>query len=194
MNEELKKLYTEAKPEAFNALDDYLFNPLGSTQEEDFREKSTLLALIVLGTDYLKTLRIKGSNAVLDVVYGGAYGNTGKNDGSRYRGRGFFPAQMIGKSRYEECARGLALWGFEKDAKMLAEYPDTLENNMELAAKVALWIVDATRTMKYVDAQNLMILNGMYGIGIKNMDKLKKTIVRIRDALYRQLKLESLQS
>jgi predicted chitinase len=71
-----------------------------------------------------------GPQAIADLVYGGRLGNSGPDDGWKYRGRGII--QLTGKSNYEQIGKAIGV--------DLVNNPDLLTDpKVSAAAAVAFW-------------------------------------------------------
>lgn len=178
---ELSKAFCGARysgVDVIDLLDEHFFNKIGI---KDYKDKAIILALVAMNTDGFKTLREPGSPKKLNQKYGyGLLGNEKPDDGDRFRGRGFFRRTFVGRTKYRDCAYALS-----KDVAFFR--PDEIINDIDLALQIAVWQWTQANPYRFVEGRNLIVLSGIFGISITEMDQFKKTIIKIKDALEREM-------
>lgn len=91
-----------------------------------------------------KTVPPERQKAIANIVYGGKNGNTGADDGWRYRGRGLI--QLTGRNNYAACGQGLGL--------DLLGNPDLLLTDIN-AARSAAWFWKAKDCNKSAESGDI---------------------------------------
>lgn len=112
---------------------------------------------------------VKNPQKLANLVYAGRYGNSGPNDGWKYRGRGAM--HLTFKDNYRNAS--LALY---KDNR-LVDQPDLVENDMSVASDTAGWFWNVNKLNALADSDEFTrvttIINGSAATVPKRLEVLR---------------------